>query len=359
MFHQGVVKDNGFVDNKEIITDPETFQTRASDDGMHLDNFTTGNFEWWYFDIIDPQTDCILKIVAHLGTDPLRRKFFPQIAISLKTPDLKHSIIQICPLEEFDAANDECNVKIAGKFHCYVKKNDYHVWLDIPDLQGELTFLSQLPSWKPLGNEININRNSRSAAFGWIISVPKAIVNGIFIFKGKKYNVQNASGYHDHNFWKVGLTKKLFIDVVISKWFWGRFTAGSYTIIFMNTHIRNNQITSLYISARKKLIHSSNNATQFHINRQKMEPELKCLYPMKLTIKSSTGREIIRLVMKTREIIDRKDLLAEVNPVLRFLIQSLLSRPAYIGVEAECHLIHDNQNIHGFGIIESMLFRSK
>jgi hypothetical protein len=355
--HQGVVKENGIVDKSQVITDPIALQTRASDDGLHLDNFNTGNFEWWYFDILDPETDCILKLVAHLGTDPLRRKFFPQIALSVKTPAIKKAFSQLCQLDEFNAAHDECNVKIADKFHCYGKYNDYHIWVDIPDFRGEFTFNSQLPGWKPLGNEITIERKKRRATFGWIIPVPRATVNGTYIFKGQKYNLKNASGYHDHNFWKVEQTKKLFIDAVISKWFWGRFRASDYTIIFMNTHFRYNQINSLYISAGKKLIHSSNNVMQFHIDQQKMDGELNCLYPAKSIIRSLKTPETFNLVLKTKEVIDRKDLLAGVNPILSCLIKTLVSRPAYIGLEAECHLTHDDQNIRGIGIFESMLFR--
>ena len=355
--HQGVVRKNGIVDNSQVITDPVALQIKAADDGLHLDNFNPGNFEWWYFDIIEPETDCILKIVAHIGTDPLRRKFFSQIALSVKTRTIKKALSQLCQLDEFNAAHDKCNVKMTEQFHCYIKDGDYYIQLDIPGFSGEFTFTSQLPGWKPLGNEITIEKRKRSAAFGWIIPVPVATVNGTYILNGHKYNLKNASGYHDHNFWKVGQTNKLFIDDVISKWYWGRFTAADHTLIFMNTHFKDNQITSLYISDGKKLIHSSNNAVKFHIEQQKMEQELNCSYPIKSVIRSIDSPETLTLVIDTKEVIDRKDLLSGVNPILSWLIKTLVSRPAYIGLEAECYLTHAGQNIRGTGIIELMLFR--
>ena len=51
--HQGVVQENGIVDKSQVITDPTALKTKASDDGLHLDNFNTGNFEWWYLKEID------------------------------------------------------------------------------------------------------------------------------------------------------------------------------------------------------------------------------------------------------------------------------------------------------------------
>ena len=67
----------------------------------------------------------------------------------------------------------------------------------------------------------------------------------------------------------------------------------------------------------------------------------------------------MNLVVNTIAIMDRKDLLAGVNPAISFLIKTLLSRPAYIGLEAECHLTHGDHTIHGYGMMEYMLFRSK
>jgi len=357
--HQGIVKENGIVDTARLITDPADLQTVPSDDGLHLDNFHPGNFEWWYFDIMDEETGCILKIVAHLGTDPLRRKFLPQLAFSVKVPDVNTAFAHLCELEEFKAAHDECNVKIAQKFHCYGKNNTYHIWVDIPGFSGEFTFTRQLPGWKPLGDAVPIEQRKRRAVFGWIIPVPKAAVTGDFTFNGRNYQLRNASGYHDHNFWKVGKIRKLFIDDVISKWYWGRFKAGDYIIIFMNTHFRNNQISSFYISTGKELIHSSNNAVQVQIVEQKLDRKLKCSYPVKSLIRSLKEPRTFQLVLKTREVLDRKDLLAGVNPFLGFLIKTLVSRPAYLGLKADCHLIKNDQNIHGTGIFELMLFRNR
>jgi hypothetical protein len=355
--HRGVVTANGRVDSSKVITDPAALQTITSDDGLHLENFEPGNFEWWYFDIIDPATGCILKIVAHLGTDPLRRKCFPQIALSVKTPAGKRTFAQPCQLDAFDAARDACHVKIGEQFHCYLENSDYHIRVAIPAFTGEFTFVRLRPGWKPLGDEVAIERRKRRAVFGWVIPVPRAVVTGTFHIEGRTYHLNNASGYHDHNFWKVNQTNRLFIDDIISRWYWGRFSAGDYTILFMNTHFRYNRLTSLYIAADKDLIHSSNNIAQFHIAQQKMDNALNCPYPVKSIISVLHAPETLRFTLTTQEVIDRKDLLAGVNPIISYLIKSLIARPAYIGLEVACDLVHADQHIHGTGVLEFMFFR--
>ena len=355
--HQGVMKDNGIVDIAKVITDPVKLQTTLSDDGLHLDNFNPGNFEWWYFDIIDPDTNCILKMIAHLGTDPLRRNFFPQIAVSVKTPSSKKSIIQKYPLNQFAAERNACSVRIAEQFNCYVHKNNYHIVIDIPGFSGKFTYNCDLPGWKPFGDEVSINKKRRHGAFGWVVPVPGASVTGFFTVEGQTYQLKNASGYHDHNFWKIGQAKRLFIDEVISKWYWGRFKCGNNTIIFMNTHFSQNQLTSLYIAEGKNLIHSSNNSARFHIDRKKNDTILQCSYPEEAVIKTTKASGRHTIILKTREVIDRKDLLEGIHPIISFLIKLLVAKPAYIGLEVTCDLLQAGQTLHGRGIFEFMLFR--
>ncbi|MCJ7448055.1 MAG: hypothetical protein MUO72_10195 [Bacteroidales bacterium] len=49
---------------------------------LQIVDYVKGDFEWWYFDINDQPSDCFLKIVMHIGTNPLRTRIFPQSAIS-------------------------------------------------------------------------------------------------------------------------------------------------------------------------------------------------------------------------------------------------------------------------------------
>lgn len=41
--------------------------------------------------IIDRETGCFLKIVMPIGTDPLKTRIFPQLAVSVNTPEMSES----------------------------------------------------------------------------------------------------------------------------------------------------------------------------------------------------------------------------------------------------------------------------
>jgi hypothetical protein len=355
--HQGIVQKNGFVDTSQFIDDHHLTQLSEADDSFHLDNYDPGNFEWWYFDITDPDTDTILKIVIHLGTDPLRQKFYPQIALSLHTPAVKTSFIQPCQLNELTASSDTCHLKIADKLFCQVNDDNYYIRIDIPDFKGEFNFQSLLPAWKPLGKKLLFEKKKRSATFGWLIPIPRARVSGIYELNGQKYELNNAEGYHDHNFWKVNRSNKLYIDSVLSAWYWGRFHVADHTIIFMSTTFRQNQIRSLYISDGKQLIHSSNNLIQFHIEQHKVDDRHKYTYPSKMTLSPWHKPDKFNLTLIPKEMIDYKDLLSEVNPLIAFLIRTFVSKPYYLSLKTDCLLTYDRQSIQGSGIIEKMVFR--
>jgi hypothetical protein len=85
---------------------------RDVEDGMRLKTGDVGNFEWWYFDVFDPETQNIIKIVVHLGTDPLRSRFFPQLAVSFKTPAGKDAFAKPYTMEHFQASSEKCDLRI-------------------------------------------------------------------------------------------------------------------------------------------------------------------------------------------------------------------------------------------------------
>jgi hypothetical protein len=250
--HKGRVKTNGFVDPSQSITDPLKLKVSPVNDSFQLTDPERGDFEWWYFDIFDSTTGCILKCVAHLGTDPLRRRFSPQIAISVRTPTKRQSFIRPHALRDFSASRDLCEVRIKDEFHAVVespsKENLYHLTVYTDGFRANVTFIPEIEGWKPLGDTAIITIGRKKATFSWIIPVHKAKVVGEFSLGKEKYEFKEAFGYHDHNYWKGDGRKKLFIDDAISQCYWGRFLSRDYTVIFMETHVKEHPIKSLLIA---------------------------------------------------------------------------------------------------------------
>lgn len=361
--HKGVVNTNGFVDLSQLITDHSMLDVLPIDDGFRISYPERGNFEWWYFDVIDSNTGCVLKLVAHLGTDALRKRFFPQIAITVRTATERQSFIRPYLLSDFSASRDLCDVKIRNDFHAFAESpyqgNLYRLTVKMNEFDCDLTFIPEIEGWKPLGDMISVAKGGKKGAFSWIIPVPKAKVVGEFSLGENKYELKEAIGYHDHNYWMVDVRKKLFMDDAISKWYWGRFLSKDYAIIFMETYVKGHPITSLMIARQDKIIFSSNNLINVFEDKLKRDEEIKTLYPSKITIQSVEESNPFQMILRSREILDKRNLLEGVNPFIRWLIKRLLSRPAYYGILADATIKIADEEVKGRAIYELMSFRSK
>ena len=359
--HKTGIKTSRLADPSLQITDATELEVFPSDDSFQLINSEKGNFEWWYFDIIDLDIDCILKLVAHLGTDPLRRRFFPQIAISIKTPTHRQALIKHYSLKDFSASTEFCDVRLKDEFHAFLKsptRDDfYHLTVNVDDFRAELTFICEIEGWKPLGNNVKIKMGKKEGIFYWVIPAPKAKVVGEFCIGNKRYELKEALGYHDHNYWQVDVRNKLFMDDVVSKWYWGRFLSKDYTIIFMNTYLRKYPIKSLMIARGDKIIHSSNNLIEVFANGFEKDDEIKTLYPSRITINSVEEDNPFQMILNSKEIIDKRDLLEGVNPFLKWLIKLFISKPSYYGILAESTINIDDKEIRGISLYELMSFR--
>lgn len=361
--HQGIVKDNGEVDPDRTITDLSELKVLPSDDRFHLTGSQIGYFEWWYFDIIDSNTGCVLKIVAHFGTDPLRRKKFPQVAVTIKTPDKCGSIIKSYSLSDLRASSDFCDVSLKDEFHASIESpaesGIYNLNVNIDSFKAKFTFIRQIDGWKPLGDEIKVKQGNKRGAFGWVIPVPKAIVVGGFSFENKQYELKEALGYHDHNYWDVGHDNKLYMDDIVSHWYWGRFLSSDHAIIFMATYLNGKPIRSLMIARGNEIIHSSNNLIEVSGHDLKKDNRLKTFYPSKVTVSSLSENNPFKMTLKSKEVIDKRDLLEGVPSILSWFIKLLISKPSYYGFLADTSIQFDREEIRGLSLYEVMSFRSR
>jgi len=359
--HQGVVQPNGSVDTSQSIRDLTQLKVLPSDDRCHLRIPKIGDFEWWYFDVIDPQGPVILKIVAHLGTDPMRRKCYPQLAISAKTPSLSQAITLPYSLDDFQASTDLCDVSLRDDFHVSVVSpnhdNIYQLSVDTEAFKANLKFIPDIEGWKPLGDEITIERKNKRSQFFWMIPLPKAKVVGEFSIGNSTFQLGDGVGYHDHNYWKVDSPKKLFMDDVISKWYWGKLVAKDYTIIFMDTDLKSHSIKSLFLAKGNQILRSSNNFIKVIPDGFQKDIEIKTHYPSQITISSVENNDPFEIILNGKEVTERKDLLEGVTPILKWLINVFVSRPAYYGILADATINIEYKSIKGIGNYEMMFFR--
>ena len=78
-----------------------------------------------------------------------------------------------------------------------------------------------------------------------------------------------------------------------------------------------------------------------------------------MTIRSVDADNPFQMTFQSREILDKRDLLEDVNPLIGWLIKRLVSRPAYYGILADATIKTGDKEVKGRALYEVMSFRSK
>lgn len=361
--HRGMVQPNALVDAAQEITDPSVLAVRPADDALRLTSLEVGNFEWWYFDVIDAPHGYVLKLVAHLGTDPLRTAFTPTVAVAVRTPDRMHVLRQPCALDDFQASREACDVMINNAWHVSLEPHTpiptYHLTVNLPAFQATLRFRSRLAGWKPLGDSVPMQHRGKHATFVWVVPLPRAEVEGVFTLDGVDYMLDEALGYHDHNVWQVEPTAKLFLDHVISSWSWGRFLGPNATIVFMDTCLRTHNLRSCLLATDASLLHSSNNLVVVTPNEFQRDATMRTTYPTGMTVTLSDAPCPFQMMLKAKAVLDRRDFLAGLHPFLKWCIRNFISQPSYHGILADATVRLCGKEMYGEALYESMCVRNK
>ena len=360
--HKGVVSTNGKIDPEAILTESEELTVHPEDDGIQITDYEKGDFEWWYFDISDVPSGCFLKLVIHIGTDPLRTKVKSQLAISLNTSEINKGISYPFSLNDMRADVQQCNISISNKIKILVEPDNpfvYTININIPGFKCDLRFKSYLEGWKPLGKKVLYESGKRKVDFSWVIPVPGATVEGYFYNENRKHTFTGARGYHDHNYIKIDRKYPLYLDNLVNKWYWGKCYAGGYTVVFCDVYCMINRILSLMVADQNKIIYSSNNLINSSVLSYGYDRILKAEYPVSLQIKCLDEQFPFKAEFEFEKILDRMDLLEGVNRIFKFLIKQLVARPVYHGIFASVRLDINNSSLDGYGNFESMVFRGK
>jgi hypothetical protein len=360
--HYGVVKPNGCVDTSQSITDPAVLTVRPADDALRLTSLEIGNFEWWYFDLIDARRGYVVKLVAHLGTDPLRTRFSPTVAVAAWTPHGHKVIRQPFVMDDVQASREACDVTIKDAWQASLAPGTnppaYHLTVNLPGFHASLRFRSHLAGWKPLGDVVPMQQGGKHATFLWVVPMPRAEVEGVFALDGVDYALEEALGYHDHNAWQVDPKAKLFMDEVISYWYWGRFLGHATTIVFMDMGFRTHRLQSCLVATGGILVHSSNNLVEVTPDEVKHDEAMRATYPTRMTVALSEASCAVHMVLKAKAVVDRRDLLEGMHPLLKWLIRSLVSQPSYHGILADATVRLGAQELHGEALYESLCLRN-
>jgi hypothetical protein len=192
------------------------------EDGARTDG-RSGTYEWWYFDAhLDDGAKLVVVFFTKNFTD-ITKPLAPMIRIDLDLPDgVSYNRIAEFKPEEFSAARERCDVRIAGNsfsgdLHTYkILAQAGKVAVDV-DLTGEV------PAWRPGTGHWYFGADDEHE-FNWLPAVPQGRVDATYSVAGKSAQ-SSGVGYHDHNWGNAPVTS------LINHWYWARGQAGPYTAV--------------------------------------------------------------------------------------------------------------------------------
>ena len=118
------------------------------------------------------------------------------------------------------------------------------------------------------------------------------------------------------------------------------------------------RVKSMMVSEHDKIVYSTDKDLTITVNKEILYTPLKSKYPSQITIQINNEDFPLELVLNCEELIESKDLLKGVNPLIAWLVKCFVARPAYYGINSTAKLEIPNQKYVGFGNYELMLFRT-
>ncbi len=358
--HKGIAIENGKTEYRILPEGSPELLILPVDDALHIQDPVKGDFEWWYFDVFEARSEIFVKIVFHIGTDPLRTRVYPQLAVSVNIAGVSGSFTRTYRPDEISSSISSCDISADPGIRIRSvqgKTLRYTLDISLKEFRCSLTFTSITEGWKPLGNSVFHQWGRRKSEFAWTIPVPEARVTGELEYKNRVLSLSGATGYHDHNYIKVDREHPLHLDNLVTEWIWGKCYAGRFTLIFMDTRFRSGRITSVMLAEHHRIIHSSNNLLNLRVHSKDYDRTLKAGYPRKLIMELREKDLRFDLVLDAETKADKRDLLEGVNPFMSWLIKTFLARPVYFSLIAKARLGKDGEKLTGSGNYEVMRFR--
>lgn len=190
----------------------------SADDGYHFPSFPNAQaeewyLEWWYFNFIDPATD-LAGILMFEVLNPHNRFGLGRSGVSLILfrPEKSAVVIQdLYPITDFHASTDKAELRVGQANRLSspdAETNDLTMRTQDGKVQLQLTFVRTAPG-AFMSSAMTGPYQWENAS--WLCYSPQATVNGTITIEGKNLTLEDARGYHDHNWGKWLLPARTFV----------------------------------------------------------------------------------------------------------------------------------------------------
>jgi len=193
-----------------------------ADDAFHFAQYAKNPHafwytEWWYFNLFDPATDLAAEVTFAVFNPGNK---FPMGVASLNSivvppgdsPAVK---MDYYGLSNFSASAEQADVRIGAHQVTVIDEDTYHIKAESKDgsLAFDLTYhQADAPQFL-----VDDEQGDGWDLTSWLVYMPTARVDGTVRLGTKEYTVQNATGYHDHDWgmWEVWKRSWSWADVAI------------------------------------------------------------------------------------------------------------------------------------------------
>jgi hypothetical protein len=299
---------------------PQSMIIGQSDDAWHpLKN--RNYIEWWYFDVMNGDGSIVRGQLYISGDISRPRKVITGVRATYVKPDgTEITMEEKFPYSSFKASTEFCEVEIGKNF---LKGDLSHYTVHIEDSEKSLDL--ELDS-KMRGFTSHSCFGDETKYMYWVVPQPRGHAQGKFQTKEGTLSIDGL-GYRDHNW------LNFYPLNVIEYWDWGRVYDKEFTFIFADIvttkRLGNAHIKPLVIYDSSKFIYLTNESSKWSLDKAdiKLDPHTKLALPEKHLVKAHDQDLSLELNLDLEKVFQRIDLLADFNPVVRWLIRTFKAKP--------------------------------
>ena len=299
---------------------PPSMVIHQADDAWHplKDRYY---IEWWYFDLV-ANDGCLVRGQLFIAGDVSRpnRVTTGVRASYMKIDGTETRIERRLPFLSFKASTEVCDVRIGKSF---IRGDLSHYDVHIEDEENVLDL--QLDS-RIKGITSHACFGDQSRYMYWVVPQPRCQAKGTFSTRGHTYAIE-GTGYRDHNWSNIA-----FLDL-LSYWDWGTIYDREFTITFADIvttkRMEEAEIKPIMVWDSEKLIYLTTTRARWSLAKTDIRPDpiTGVGIPHRNHLSIQDEGLSLEVDLELRNVFQRIDLLADFNPLMRFLIRNFKAKP--------------------------------
>jgi len=299
---------------------PQSMVVQQSDDAWHP--LRDRNYiEWWYFDLVGTDGSLVRGQLFVAGDISRANRVTTGVRATYVDADGTEVLIELrFPFASFRASTEVCDVQIGNNF-IRGDLSHYAVHIEDEDKVLDLRLDSRV---KGIVSHACFGDESRYMY--WVVPQPRCQARGTFRTKGQTHTLEGV-GYRDHNWMNIAP-----LDL-LSHWDWGIVHDREFTIIFADIvttkRMEGAEVKPIVVYDSDKLIYLTTAHEKWSLTKGDIRPDpvTQIGIPHQHGLRIEDGELSLEINLDLQRVFQRIDLLADFNPVMRFLIRTFKAKP--------------------------------